>query len=238
MERLEQQAEEARAKQQAKVDAREKRPPNRKGPKPKDPDEVYREELASKQANVTDPESRMMLTERGFIQGYNGQVAVDCESQVIVAQAVTQDAHDTHSLGPMLERCEWQAGRKPDEALADAGYWSEDNARLQDDETELFIATKKDWKQAKELRQKPAPRGRIPKSATVRDRMERKLRTKRGKEAYRQRSPSVEPVFGQHTHRGLLRFFLRRVAGAATEWSLWSATHNLLKLWRWGCQPA
>ena len=157
---------------------------------------------------------------------------VDCDSQVIVAQDVTTDANDTQQLEPMLEECENVTGATPWKVLADAGYWSEENAQLADEQTELFVATRKDWKRRKELRERGPPRGRIPDSAGPKERMERKLRTKRGRDIYRKRGQSVEPVFGQHVTRGLDRFMLRGEDGAAAEWSLFSATHNLLKLWR------
>jgi transposase len=237
LDRLEKEAEEERARQEAKI-AERKRRGSKGGSPPKAPEQVGKEKLEKAQANVTDPESRIMKTKRGYIQGLGGQAMVDCQSQVVVAQAVTQDAHDSDQLGPMLERCEWQAGGRPKGLLGDLGYWSEANARLEDAETELFIATTKDWKQAKALREAPPPRGRIPASATPRERMERKLRTKRGREAYRHRSATVEPVFGQMVTRGLGRFFLRGLERVSTEWSLWCTTHNLLKLWRSGWQPA
>ena len=67
--------------------------------------------------------------------------------------------------------------------------------------------------------------------------MERKLRTKRGKRIYSKRGQTVEAVFGQHLTRGCDRFLLRGEAGAQAEWSLFSATHNLLKLWQSGRGP-
>ena len=45
---------------------------------------------------------------------------------------------------------------------------------------ELLIATTKDWKQRKAAREQGCPRGRIPKDLGLRERMERKLLTKRG----------------------------------------------------------
>ncbi len=171
-------------------------------------------------------------TGKGWTQGYNGQAAADCDSQVIVAQDVTQQENDVKQLKPMLERCEEQSGRKPRETVADAGYWSEDNAA--EEGTELFIATTKDWKQRKALREKGPPQGRKPKEATPRDRMERKLLTKRGRAAYRQRGPTIEAVFGQMVMRGLRGFLMRGTGKVRTEWSLWCTTHNLLKLWRLG----
>jgi hypothetical protein len=61
--------------------------------------------------------------------------------------------------------------------------------------------------------------------------MERKLRTKWGRDIYAKGSQTVESVFGQHVNRGLDRFMLRGKDGAEAEWSLFSTTHNLLKLW-------
>src|SRR5690625_6007141 len=91
----------------------------------------------------------------------------------------------------MLERCEAQAGRRPDACLADAGYWSEENAALEDDRTELFVATTKEWKQRKAQREQGAPRGRMPKSLGDKERMERKLRTKRDRKSTRLNSSHV-----------------------------------------------
>ena len=95
-------------------------------------------------------------------------------------------------------------------AVADAGYWSEANADSQTEECELFIATRKDREQRAGLRDATPPRGRIPKGLSARGRMERKLRTKRGRAIYRRRGASVEPVFGQMKERqGAGRFSMR-----------------------------
>jgi myosin heavy subunit len=227
----EEQAEKIRQREQEEEETGRKK----RGRKPKPPEEVGLPE--EKKANPTDPESQTLKTRTGWVQGYNGQAMVDCDTQIIVAHAVTTDANDVQQLEPMLERCEEVNGKRPEKALADAGYWSEANARVEDEQTELFIATTKDWKRRKELREKGPPRGRIPESYGPKERMERKLRTKRGRGIYRKRSQSVEPVFGQHVMRGLDRFLLRGEKGAQAEWSLFSATHNLLKLWRSGLGP-
>ena len=102
----------------------------------------------------------------------------------------------------------------------------------------MLIATTKDWKQRKLLREKGCPRGRIPKGLSPRDRMERKLLTKRGRALYKMRGMLVEPVFGQVKEGQGFRRFMRRGLGAAqSEWSLVAMTHNLLKLWRSGQAP-
>lgn len=46
----------------------------------------------------------------------------------------------------------------------------------------------------------------------------------------------MEAVFGQMVMRGLGHFILRGQQGAGGEWSLFSLSHNLLKLWRAGGQ--
>jgi transposase len=232
--KLDQEEQALQDEQREKIDQREQEEAERgeslPGPKPTPPEDVELDEDA--RANTTDPDSQTLNTADGWKQGYNGQAMVDCDSQVIVAQDVTTENNDSQQLEPMLEECTDVNGEPPSSILADAGYWSDANARLEDDRTELFIATTKDWKRKQELAEQEPPRGRIPDSYGPTELMERKLRTKRGREIYRQRSQSVEPVFGQHVNRGLDRFMLRGEEGAAAEGSLFSATHNLLKLWR------
>jgi len=232
--RLDDEEQQRKAEQAEKIRQRkreeEESGQTKRGRKPTPPEEVALPD--DSKANTTDPASQTLKTRNGWKQGYNGQTMVDCATQVIVAQGVTTDANDVQQLGPMLDTCKEMNGKRPEKVLADAGYWSKANAQLQDERTELLIATTKDWKRRKELREKDPPRGRIPDSYGPKQRMERKLRTKRGREIYRNRSTTVEPVFGQHVTRGCDRFLLRREKGAEAEWSLFSATHNLLKLWR------
>ena len=79
----------------------------------------------------------------------------------------------------------------------------------------------------------PAPGGRIPKHLSPRDRMRRKLQTKRGRKRYALRMATVEPVFGQIKEgRGFPQFLLRGLANVQGEWSLICTGHNLLKLFR------
>lgn len=230
--RLATEAEQARQEQQEKIETRAEKE-RRTGRKPVGRPLKRTEAIIDhrKRANTTDPESRLIRTRRGWIQGYNAQALADCDSQVIVAQLVTQAEVDVNQLGPMLDQVKENVGRTPQACAADAGYWSEANAALEG-ETELFIATAKGWKLKEQVDEQGPPRGRIPKSLSPLDRMERKLRTKRGQEIYQKRACSVEPVFGQMEGRGLNRFLLRGVEKVSMEWSLFCTTHNILKLWR------
>ena len=208
-----------------------------RGRKPKPVSEAPEAEA---KANVTDPDSRIMKTRRGYIQGYNAQ-AVATADQIIVAADVTADENDVDQLHPMLAAAanELQAAGIEETvkaALVDAGYCSEENLERADPEgPELFVATRKDWKQRERLRQAPPPRGRIPGHLSRRERMDRKLLTKRGRRLYRQRGQIIEPVFGQtKTCRGIDRFQRRGLANCQSEWKVICGAHNLLKLWRSG----
>jgi transposase len=208
-----------------------------RGRKPKPVSEAP--ESAAK-ANVTDPDSRIMKTRRGYLQGYNAQ-AVSTAEQIIVAAEVTPEENDVGQLHPMLAATakELKAAGVEETvgaALVDAGYCSEENLERADPEgPELFVATRKDWKQREQMRQTPAPRGRIPAHLSRRQRMERKLLTKRGRRLYKQRSQMIEPVFGQiKACRGIDRFGRRGLANCQSEWKVICGTHNLLKLWRSG----
>lgn len=192
----------------------------------KDPKEAKPEDKA--QRNFTDPESRIQRTPDGFIQGYNAQVAVDEEFQIIVSQDVTPTAPDVNELIPAVERIEDALGSLPEQVLADAGYWSEENVRaLEAKKIEPFIATQKH----KHGPPPSAPRGRSPKHLTVRERMARKLRTKRGRRIYAGRHVLAEPVIGQIKQaRGFRQFLRRGVQKVRQEWALVCLAHNLRKL--------
>ena len=206
-EKLQAQAAAAASRQENKIAAREAEEQatgrRKRGRKPKEPDPSVDPDTV---ANTTDPQSGILKTRRGWVQGYNAQ-AVVTTGQIILAADVTTQANDVRQLTGMLDQAQANIEAVLGEeavlgaAVADAGYWSEANADSQTEECELFIATQKDHKQRAALREAPAPRGRIPKSMTVRERMDRKLRTKRGRALYRKRGASVEPVFGQMKDR-------------------------------------
>ena len=208
-----------------------------RGRKPKPVSEAPEAEA---KANVTDPDSRIMKTRRGYIQGYNAQ-AVATADQIIAAAEVTPEQNDVNQLHPMLAATAHELKAAGVEemvraALVDAGYCSEANLEQADaDGPELFVATRKDWKQREQMRQAPAPRGRIPGHLSRRERMDRKLLTKRGRRLYKRRSQIIEPVFGQtKSCRGINRFMQRGLGPCQVEWKVICGTHNLLKLWRSG----
>lgn len=182
------------------------------------------------QYNFTDPESRIMKGPDGFVQAYNVQVAVD-ERQLIVGQTVTQDTNDKRQLMPMITTIEHQSGLTPPQLLADAGYCSDENlTAIATTTIDAYISTRK---QKHGERPGPCPRGPLPPTATVVDRMARKLHTQVGAAIYARRKATVEPVLGQIKQaRGFRQFLLRGVEKVQGEWSLVCTTHNILKLYR------
>jgi transposase len=216
-----QRALEARAREKAAV---EKADPEQARPQAKD------------QYNFTDPESRIMKSADGFVQGYNAQAAVEPGLQLIVGQTITAAANDKEQLLPMLEKIEQQSGQRPEEILADSGYCSERNLEKLESEAapelrvEPYIAT---GRQKHDEYREPCPRGPLPDNATRVDRMRRKLQTKAGKAIYAARKAIVEPVFGQIKQaRGFRQFLLRGIEKVSGEWALVCLTHNILKLYR------
>ncbi len=236
--KLQRQAVEAASRQQEKIGVRaaaEQASGQRKrGRKPKPADPTVDPDTV---ANVSDPDSGIMKTRHGWLQGYNAQVVVTT-GQIILAADVTTQANDVHQLTPMLDQAQANVASVVGQdaelgaAVADAGYWSDANAATETDTCGLFIATQKDHVQRAALRgAPPPPRGRKPKTMTARERMQRKLRTKRGRTRYRRRGASVEPVFGQIKDRqGARRFSMRGLARCCGEWLLDAAVHNLRKL--------
>lgn len=191
------------------------------------------------QYNFTDADSRIMKdgATQAIVQAFNCQAAVDAECQIIVAAAVTQECNDKHQVEPMVERIKANLGELPKVMTMDNGYYTDDNvAYLAGKEIDGYIATGR-VKHGEVI--PPAPRGRIPKGLTIKERMTRKLRTLKGRATYAKRKEISEPVFGQIKQvRGFRQFLLRRLAKVPREFDLVCLTHNLLKIYRYSWKPA
>ena len=150
---------------------------------------------------------------------------------MIVAARATNQTSDKQQAVVMMAETIGNTSVVPREVSADAGYYSAQAvADLQSLGVDPFIAPE----QTRHGRVvPPAPRGRIPRGLSPRDRMRRKLRTKRGRQRYALRMETVEPVFGQIKQgRGFRQFLLRGLEKVQDEWSLICTGHNLLKLFR------
>ncbi|MGH2876555.1 MAG: transposase, partial [Solirubrobacteraceae bacterium] len=186
-------------------------------------------------ANITDADSRIMKTRKGWVQGYNAQAIVN-ERQIVLAIKVSQDGNDQELYKPMIEELQRtlkRAGIPPEQAglmLADAGYCSE--ANLTADGPERLIATQKDHKQRQAARQLGTTTGQPPEDASPVEAMEHRLRTPEGAAAYAKRGHLIEPIFGDRKHNHGYRNFRRRgLPAVQSEWAFMHLAGNLKKLY-------
>jgi hypothetical protein len=190
------------------------------------------------QRNFTDPESRIMPDgghKGSFVQGYNAQIAVDGEAQVIVAAEVTQQSNDKQQLVAMVEQVKQNVGAQPQAVSADNGYWNgKQVGEVQVRGINLHVATGKQKPGASQQAEDEDGQESNAEAGLL-EQMKQKLKTQAGQDLYRMRKAIVEPVFGQIKEwRGFQRFLLRGLQKVQAEWKLICLTHNLLKLFRSG----
>jgi transposase len=179
------------------------------------------------QRNFTDADSRILPSRDGFIQGYNGQIAVDAAHQVILAHRLVTTAADYQALVPLLDAAHASLGAKPREVSGDAGFATEENlAAMVTRRIKAYL---------------PPGRGRHGdghaagrrslKTKPLMTAMAATLRRAGRRSRYRLRKQTVEPVFGQIKQvRGFRQFLLRGLANVRGEWAMICTAHNLLKL--------
>lgn len=214
-------AAEEQTKAEAEAQERRKRDKRKQpGKKAKPP---ANEPAGKAQRNFTDPESRILKTKDGFIQGYNAQAAVDAGEQIIVAHALTPGQSDQDQLVPLMDAIKTNMGRRPKEASADAGYCSEANLKaLEERAIAAYVATGRAKHPAQANRKSAGPLTRAMRS---------KLKRAGWRSRYRLRKQVVEPVFGQIKQaRGFRQFLLRGVEKVSAEWAMICTAHNILKL--------
>jgi transposase len=175
-----------------------------------------------KQDNFTDPDSRIMKDKGGFQQCYNAHAAIEEKSQLIVATGLTHSAADVGQLEPLLEAVQVNAGQRPQQALADAGYKSEDNfLYLEDTGVTGYVAL---GKENSTPGSEPKPEHKASR------RMKARLGTKRGRARYRRRKLGEAPFGWIKAVLGFRNFSLRGVSKVASEWDLVCLALNLKRL--------
>lgn len=216
------------AKRRAKAKDTGKKPrgrdPRRPTPGPRKKDQV----------NLTDEESRIMpSSDKGFVQAYNAQAAVDVDTMLMVESHISQAPNDKQELTSTLASLDELPEKlgKVDTMLADAGYYSDDNvASCVQSGVEPYIPPNRD-KHNRPLAERfidPAP---LPEDAEPIDRMRNKLKTVEGRTVYAQRKSTVEPVFGIVKQvLGFRQFFLRGLDAVSGEWTLVSIAWNMKRM--------
>jgi len=229
------QRDEEQAKRQAEGRPRRGKEPAPIDPTPKD----------KAQTNFTDPEAKIMKqSNKGFDYSYNAQAVVDGAEQIIVAAETTSAANDKEQAVPMaqaaldnlnaagIERPTAVDGTPaPIPNTADTGYFSKEAVEgLEKLGMDPHLAT---GRQKHHEAPVPSEAATPSAEASVKEKMQQKLRSAAGKALYAARKQIVEPVFGMiKSARGIRKFLLRGLEKVSAEWQLICLTHNLLKMWR------
>jgi Transposase DDE domain len=180
------------------------------------------------QINLTDPDSRVVPTRRGFMQGYTAQ-AVTTESQIAVCADVICGGNERSTMQGLVNETErelHEAGVTDPIAvtLADAGFWNTEHIQTLNGRGIRMLVSPDN------RRRKSPGKTRINQQHYIQ--MREQLATEDGRVLYRKRKSMIEPVFGQIKHnRRIDRFTRRGLAACRAEWRLVMATHNLLKLY-------
>jgi transposase len=224
----------ARAAKQERGERPRGKPPQAPGSTPKPGD----------QYNFTDAESRIMKAGNGdhFEQSYNAQAAVDVESRLIVGERMSQAPNDKQELVADLQAIPVELGGVS-AVLIDSGFYSESAVRTveqtstgQPTGTTVYAATerKSHHRSVADLEKSAAPEPPGP-AANISEVMKYRLATAAGKQKYKLRQQTVEPVFGiLKSVLGFRRFLLRGLAKVQIEWTLVCAAYNLKRLHRLG----
>jgi transposase len=179
------------------------------------------------QRNFTDPDSRIQPTRDGFIAGYNAQIAVDQDHQIIIAQRLAGNPADYGALIPLVDQARTNLGCALREVSGDSGFATEANLQaLAERKIKAYLAPGR----AKHGQPHAAGRRKLT-AKPLMAAMAKKIRKAGRSSRYRLRKQVVEPVFGQIKHaRGFRQFLLRGLQNVRAEWSLICTAHNLCKL--------
>jgi len=197
------------------------------------PQEPKKEPNDKDQFNFTDRESRIMKTGGGFDQCYNAQAGVDHDSRLIVGQSLSNSPNDKKELIKTVDSIPDEVGI-PENGCADTGYLSETNIdALIVRGITPYIATGREHHHSYLDDKQSSIDGLIDgdKVLSKVEKMKRKLSSKEGKEIYRYRKMTVEPVFGIIKQAmGFRRFSFRGQEKVSKEWGLVCLAYNLRRL--------
>ena len=195
-------------KQEARVKREKETGRKTRGKKPKEPSAEPEDKA---QYNFTDSESRIMKTNQGFNQCYNAQIATN-EEMLIVGNYANAHHNDKQEFLPTIASIPDEL--KPDitSAVADTGYYSQQNIRDCPEHIKPIIAKSKE------------------KHNSYIDELLNPQNNKE-KEIYRKRKYTVEPVFGIIKEvLGFRRFSFRGEGNIDNEWGLVCLAYNLKRM--------
>jgi transposase len=199
---------------------------------------------AKDQYNFTDPESKIMKAGNGnhFEQSYNAQAVVEVESRLIVGERVSQSPNDKQELVPTLQAIPIPVGSLG-AVLIDSGFYSEHAVQtveqpgagqLSGPTVYAAMERKNHHRSVSDLEKKEEPSAPLA-TASVSEVMKHRLASAVGKQKYKLRQQTVEPVFGIiKSVLGFRQFLLRGWEKVKLEWTLVCAAYNLKRLHRLG----
>ncbi|PAS99459.1 MAG: hypothetical protein BSR46_07785 [Candidatus Dactylopiibacterium carminicum] len=229
----------------AGASARRKPPPEPKVPKrskrrgrgddpPTGPGAAAAKPEPEPRVSTTDPEARVMkIADGGFRPAFNAQLAVDVQTQLIAAVAITNSGSDMGQMAPMHQDLQHRYATMPEHWLADGGF------------TKLEAIDEVSERGTQPVL--PPPRSRNPDI----DRLAPKdsdtpaqahwrafMASEFAKDLYVWRGASVECANAQLRRRGLHRFNVCGMVKARAV-LLWHAlAHNLMRMRSLGIAPA
>ncbi len=176
--------------------------------------------------STTDPEARVMkMADGGFRPAFNAQLAVDAQTQLIAAVAITHNGSDMGQMSPMHSNILQRYGVTPEHWLADGGF-----TKLQAIDELTVRGTQPVL---------PPPRSRNPDidrlapkdtDSPAQAQWREFMRSDFAKALYIQRGATVECANAQLRRRGLHRFNVCGIAKARAV-LLWHAlAHNLMRM--------
>ena len=235
---VEQRASERYQKEKEEYDARieqrkQKKEKTGKNPRGKEPKAPIKQPNNKDQYNFTDPQSRIMKTSRGFDQCYNGQAAVN-DDMIIVGAYSNSHANDKQEFIPAIESVPEALSGEISAAVADTGYFSENNIAgcEQKNISPIISISRENHNSFLSNILNPDPTGDAQ-CVTPVEKMTQKLKSEEGKEIYKKRKQTVEPVFGVIKEiLGFRRFSLRGEAETDAEWSLVCSAYNLKRFFK------
>ena len=227
-------AKEKEAYDQKMAECKVKEQENGKKPRGREPKPPEPGPKKTDQVNLTDEDSRIMLTSGGgFKQTYNAQAGVDMDSMFIVENHVTQQPNDKQELKPALQNLAALPEKlgKVDALAADTGYFSEGNVNsCEQAHIVPYIAAERD-KHNQPLKKRFSQPQPLPENADPVTTMKHRLKTLEGKKLYAKRKSTVETVFGIiKAVMGFRQFLLRGLESVSGEWDLVCITYNLKRL--------
>ena len=177
-----------------------------------------------------DAEARFLRERGGFALGYTAKMAVS-EDHLIVAQRVTLNRCDVPALVPLIEEVEQRTGERPGKALADAGFYSNQNVRAFEQRgIDVYLP---DPNLARKLNtgKRACTIGRNRVRSPELKAMRKKLRSAAGRRVYDRRKALVEPVFGVlKQQRGMRQLRTCGQIRVAAEFALATIAYNVTRL--------